>query len=137
MKKSRRLSRILSCCGLVCKGRRDLTVIYRVNPDLFTPDLLPRLPDLSDGGWRAIVQLRTEAVVRRLLARYRWRELKESAIQADLETQFTEALAERVTIVGLEVMAVNLLKTELDGRLQQRSSEPNRTVLKPVAGPRC
>ncbi|MEW5956823.1 MAG: SPFH domain-containing protein [Chloroflexota bacterium] len=94
-------------------------VIYRVNPDLFADDLLPRIPTLNDGGWRGIVQWRTEAIVRRLLARYRWRELKDQAIQEELEQQLNRGLNERLSAIGLEVMAITLVKTELDERLQQ------------------
>ena len=78
----------------------SLTVTYRVNPDLFTADLLPRLPRLNEGGWRSFVQLRTEAVVRRLLARLPWRELKENAVQTNLETQFSKALIGAAQIWG-------------------------------------
>jgi hypothetical protein len=96
-----------------------IKVVYRLDPGRCTDDLLPRIPALNDGGWRSIVQWRTEAVVRRLLARYRWRELKDETTQADLEAQLNGALAERLEIVGLEVIAVSLIKTELDDRLQR------------------
>jgi len=96
-----------------------IKVIYRVNPELFSDELLPRIPTLNEGGWRSIVQWRTEAVVRRLLARYSWRELKDQSIQEDLEQQLNTTLTERLKQVGLEVMAITLVKTQLDGSLQR------------------
>lgn len=96
-----------------------IKIIYRATPALFSDELLPRLPTLNDGGWRSIVQWRTEAVLRRLLARYRWRELKDESVQENLEQQLNTALTKRLKSVGLEVITVTLVKTELDGRLQQ------------------
>lgn len=94
-------------------------VIYRVTPDLLTEKLLPRVPGLVDGGWRNIVHWRTEAVVRRLFGRYHWRDLKTEPAQVELEQQISQALVERLAMLALEVMAVTLVKTELDARLQK------------------
>ena len=96
-----------------------IKVIYRINPDLFTDALLPRIPGLNEGGWRNIVKWQSEAVVRRWLARYDWHDLKEQEIQESVEQQLSNALTERLKVVGLEVIAITLIKTELDDRLQR------------------
>ncbi len=96
-----------------------IKVIYRINPELFSEALLPRIPGLNDGGWRNIVQWRTEAVVYRLVARYRWRELKQPYLQEQLEEQIGEALGERLKGLGLDVLGITLIKTALNDKLQR------------------
>jgi regulator of protease activity HflC (stomatin/prohibitin superfamily) len=96
-----------------------IKVIYQINANLLNDDLLPRVPGLNEGGWHNIVHWRTEAVVRRLLARYRWQQIKEDDVQEQLEQHLRDALIERLKIVALDVIAVTIVSTDLDDQLQR------------------
>jgi len=99
----------------------NLTVqmIYRADPDLFTPDLLPKLPGLNEAGWQGALQWQTEYVLRMLVAHYPWRELSREEVQQRLERQLTQTLADRLKRIGLTVIAGCLVKTELPVQLQK------------------
>ncbi len=96
-----------------------IQVLYRVNPDLFGEELLPKLPALNAGGWQGMLQWRTEAILRPLLAGYPWRGLNSEELQQRLEQQLGLTLADRLKKVGLDLLSVSLVKTELDPALQQ------------------
>lgn len=93
-------------------------VIYRVDPELFTDDLLSKLAGLNEGGWQGIIHWQTEYVLRMLVGQYPWRELSKEQTKKRLERQFTQTLAARLKIVGLNVIAVCLIKTTLPANLQ-------------------
>jgi hypothetical protein len=94
-------------------------VIYQVKPELITEAVLPRVPALNEGGWKSVVEWRSEALLRRLMAKYEWRALKDEAIQEDLEQQLNQALIDRLAAMGVELIAVNLVKIELGQEMQR------------------
>ncbi len=94
-------------------------VIYRVDHTLLTDELLSRTDGLNDGGWNGIVQWQTEYVLRMLAAQYPWRELNREEVQKRLERQLTQTLADRLKQVGLNILAICLIKTELPDGLQK------------------
>ena len=94
-------------------------VIYRVAPELFPASLLPRIPGLNDGGWQGILHWQTEYVLRMLIAQRPWRELSREQAQKRLERQLTRTLDDRLKMVGLEIVAVCLVKMELPVNLQK------------------
>jgi hypothetical protein len=96
-----------------------IQVLYRVDPALFNDELLPKIPALSIGGWQNLVQWRTEAILRPLLADYIWRSLGQQTNQQRLERCLTQTLADLLKGVGLNISAVCLIKTELPANLQE------------------
>lgn len=98
----------------------DMTVqiIYKVDPDLLTSDLLSRIAGLNDGGWHKILQWQTEYVLRLMVAQYTWRKLNREEIQQRLERHLAQILGDRLKVVGLKIMGVCLVKTELPAGLQ-------------------
>lgn len=98
----------------------DMTVqvIYKIDPDLLHPDLLSRTAGLNNGGWKNIVQWQTEYVLRLLVAQYTWRTLNREDVQKQLERRLTQTLNDRLKMVGLNIMNVCLVKTELPAGLQ-------------------
>jgi hypothetical protein len=106
-----------------------IQVIYRADPDLFTPDLLPKLPVLNETGWQGALQWQTEYVLRMLVAHYPWRELSREEIQQRLERQLTHTLADRLKGIGLTVIAGCLVKTELPVQLQQSLIQAEEDVV--------
>jgi len=94
-------------------------IIYRVAPELFPASLLPRVPGLNEGGWQKILHWQTEYVLRMLIAQCPWRELSREQAQKRLERQLAQTLADRLKIVGLDVIALCLVKMELPTNLQK------------------
>ncbi len=105
--------------------------LYQVDPALFTEALLPRLPRLNDGVWPRIVKWRTEYVLRQLLANYLWTELGRETIHNRLERQVTQTLADQLSVVGLSLISVSLVKIELPATLQQTIIQAERDSLEP------
>ncbi len=106
-------------------------LLYRVDPSLFTTDMLPKLPDWQAGGWQAILKWRTEYVFRRVLADFNWRDLGQEAVQQRLERRLTQTLATLLKIFGLNLMAVCVVKTELPADLQRTIIQAERDSLEP------
>ena len=104
-------------------------VLYRINPDLFSQELLPRLPILNQGGWQGILQWRTESVLRPLLAGYPWQRLNGEEVQQRLERQLTCTLADRLQKIALDIMSVSLVKIELDEDVQRTIIRAERDVI--------
>ena len=94
-------------------------VIWRVAPELFPADLLPRVSGLSNGGWQGILHWQTEYVLRLLIAQCPWRQLSQERAQKQLERHLTRTLADNLKMVGLGVVGVFLVKMELPDKLQQ------------------
>ena len=94
-------------------------IIYRVAPELFSASLLPRVPGLNDGGWQKILHWQTEYVLRMLIAQLPWRELSQEQAQKRLERHLTQTLADRLKMMGLDIVAVYLIKMELPANLQK------------------
>jgi hypothetical protein len=109
----------------------NLTVqmIYHADPDLFTSELLPKLPGLNEAGWQSSLQWQTEHVLRMLVAHYPWRELSREEVQQRLERQLTQTLADRLKRIGLTVMAGCLVKTELPVQLQRSLIQAEEDVV--------
>jgi hypothetical protein len=99
----------------------DMTVqiLYRLDPDLFTDDLLSRVANLNNGMWHKILHWQTEYVLRMLIAQYPWRDLNRADVQKRLERQLTQTLADRLKMVGMAVLSICLVKTELPVGLQK------------------
>lgn len=101
-------------------------VIYRAAPELFSHSLLSRIPGLNDGGWQGILHWQTEYVLRLLIAQHSWRDLSREQVQKRVERQLTQTLADRLKMVGLEIVAVCLVKTELPANLQKTLIQAER-----------
>lgn len=99
----------------------DMTVqvLYRIDPDLFSDDLLHHLQRLNEGGWQMKLRWHFEYVVRQLLADYGWRELDRFEIKQRLERQLTQTLADRLKDIGLNITGIYLIKAELPDDLQR------------------
>jgi regulator of protease activity HflC (stomatin/prohibitin superfamily) len=106
-----------------------IEVFYQVDLTLLTDDLLPRIPGLSQGGWRDIMQRRAEQVLRRLLAGHSWRELGKQTLQQQLEQQLSQRLADYLKGLGLKVTSVCLVETELPDNLQDTIVETEQEGL--------
>jgi regulator of protease activity HflC (stomatin/prohibitin superfamily) len=106
-----------------------LEVFYHVDVDLLTDDLLSRIPGLSKGGWRDILQRRAEQGLRRMLAGHSWRELGQQALQQRLEQQLSQTLADHLKGFGLKVTSVCLAHTELPDNLQNTIVETEQESL--------
>lgn len=91
----------------------DVQLLYRVDPDLFTDELLPSLPGLSEGGWLHVLRWQTEHVLRRLVADYSWQDIGRENVQPRLERQLTWTLAERLRGVGINLSGACLIKLAL------------------------
>ncbi len=111
--------------------KMTLQVLYKIDPELFTDELLPKIPGLNEGGWQNILRWRTEHVLRQLIAGYAWRELGKQTIQQRLERQLTQTLADYLKVVGLTVMSVCLIRTELPDTLQQTIIRAERDGIEP------
>ncbi len=101
-------------------------VLYRIDPHLFTNDLLSKIPGLNDGGWSGILHWQTEYVLRLLVADYAWRDLGRQQVQERLERQLTQTLADRLKTIGLDIGSVCLVKTELPLNLQKTLIQAER-----------
>lgn len=107
----------------------EAKVIYHADPSLFTPDLLPRLPGLNSGGWQSVVEWQTNYVVRQLLAAQPWRNLGPRPLQQRLERYLTQALGDRLKVIGLKVLAVNLVKFQLPDQVEQALVNAEQTLI--------
>ena len=96
-----------------------IQVLYRIDPDLFSDDLLHHLQKLNEGGWQSKLHWHFEYVLRQLLADYGWRDLDRFEIKERLERQLTQTLADRLKGVGINITATYLIKAELPEDLQQ------------------
>ncbi len=101
-------------------------VIYRVDPALLSPELLPRVAGLNEKGWHGALHWQAEYVLRMLMIQYSWRDLPHEDIQKRLERQFTQTLADRLKRLGLNVLGVCLVKTELPIGLQKSLVQAER-----------
>lgn len=100
----------------------DITVqlLYRVDPALCdNRDLLPKLGFLNDGGWRNLLEWRTEAILRQLVAAHNWKELNRQPVRQRLERYLCGTLGSILTGLGLNIVAVCLVKIELPISLQK------------------
>lgn len=93
-------------------------VNYQVDPTLFTPDFLPKIPGLQEQGWQNAMQWQTEYVLRQMVADYAWPDLGRQAIQERLERQLTLTLADGLQMIGLKVSGVYLVNIMLPIGLQ-------------------
>jgi hypothetical protein len=94
-------------------------MLYRVDPDLFSVVLFPRIPALNEGGWQNILRQQSEYVLRRLLVGYPRCDLRQQAIQQRLERQLTQTLADHLERIALDIISVCLVKIELPADLQE------------------
>jgi regulator of protease activity HflC (stomatin/prohibitin superfamily) len=94
-------------------------VSYQVEPALFTPQLLPKIPALSSQGWSSTVQWQTEHLLRQALADFSWADLGRFGPQEQLEHQLAQTMSNRLAAMALKVFGFHLIKTELPGKLQQ------------------
>lgn len=108
-----------------------LQVLYQVDPDLFTPDLLLKLPRLNEVGWQYVLKWRTEHTLRSLLAGYAWSELSKAETQPKLERRLTQTLADALKVIGLKITAVYLVKIELPADLQRTLLQTEQDGLEP------
>ena len=99
----------------------DVTVqvLYRIDPDLFSDDLLHRIPQLNEGDWQTKLRWQFEYVLRQLLADYGWRDLDRFEIKQRLERQLAQTLADRLKDIGISITGTYLIKAELPDNLQQ------------------
>ncbi|HRV92031.1 MAG TPA: hypothetical protein P5526_07705 [Anaerolineae bacterium] len=110
-----------------------LKVIYRANPELFTCDLLPKIPGLNDKGWASSVEWHAEYVLRQLVAHRSWQEIGRDEVQKRLERQFTQTLEDRLKMLGLQVLAGCVIKTALPASLQQTLIQAERDRIEAVS----
>lgn len=108
-----------------------LQVLYQVDPDLFTADLLPKLPKLNEAGWQYVLKWRAEHTLRSLLVGYAWQELGKVETQHKLERRLTQTLADALKVIGLKIIAVYLVKIELPADLQQTLIQVEQDGLEP------
>jgi hypothetical protein len=109
----------------------SMQLLYRVDPALFTGDLLPKLPGLNEGGWQEVLRWRTEHVLRQMLANYAWRELGHQTMQPRLERQLTQTLADYLKRIGLNIASACLVKIELPIALQKTIIQAERDGIEP------
>jgi hypothetical protein len=107
----------------------QVKVIYKADPELFSHDLLSRIPLLNEGGWQGAVNWHAEYVLRMLAAHQPWRELDKEQVKIRLERQFTQTLADRLKMMGLNVLAVYLIKVELPVNLQKTLVQAERDFI--------
>lgn len=91
-------------------------VLYRVDPDLLNPGTLHLIPGLNDGGWAGILRWRAESVFRRVLGRHQWLDVtrpKTDADETEIETKLRQKLAGYTERVGLQIVGVSFIKTDL------------------------
>jgi regulator of protease activity HflC (stomatin/prohibitin superfamily) len=106
-------------------------ILYQIDPVLCSEELLPKLPQLSSGGWQGILRWRLEHILRQMLADYAWRDVGKSAIRQRLERQLTQTMAEYLKPLGLRISAVCLVKIGLPGQLQQTIIRAERDSIEP------
>lgn len=94
-------------------------LLVQVEPTLFNDDLLPKLPPLNSGGWDGVIRWQTEYVLRQLVAQQSWQRLNQENVQKRVERQLKEALADRLTFVGLRVVNTAFVHIDLPHDLQQ------------------
>lgn len=99
--------------------KMKVQVVYQVDPELFTEQLLPKIEWLNDGGWQNVLQWQVEYVLRTLVGQHPWRNLKREEIKQRLERRLAQTLADRVKIMGLNILAFCLVKIELPDNLQR------------------
>ena len=109
----------------------DLRVLYKVDLALLTPKLFPQVPWLGDGVWQKILRWRTEYILRQMMADYPWRELGKQPVQQRLERQLAQTLADQVKLVGLRLLSISLVKTELPADLQRTILQAERDSIEP------
>jgi len=108
-------------------------ILYKVDPDLLTTDLLSRISGLNDGGWHKILKWQTEYVLRLMAGQYAWRQLNREDVQKRLERHLTQTLTGRLKIVGLNIMSVCLVKTELPAGLQHTLIQAEKDTIEAEA----
>lgn len=106
-----------------------LQVMYRFEPGLLTPALLPGLKELYEGGWSSNLVWRTELILRRLCGGCAWRELQQEGTLARLERRLTCTLGDQMKPLGLAVREVCLIKMELPAELQRTFIQVERDSL--------
>ena len=107
----------------------QVQVIYKADPELFSQDLLSRIPPLNEGGWQGALNWQAEYVLRMLVAHQPWRELGKEQAKTRLERQFTQTLADRLKMIGLNVFAVYMIKVELPLNLQKTLVQAERDTI--------
>lgn len=95
-----------------------LQVAYQPDLALMKPALYPKLPALNNGGWKGIIQWRSEAIVRSMLANYTWQDLKIRAVQSCLEHKIPTRLNEYLKLLGIRVTLLSVVNVELPVQLQ-------------------
>lgn len=106
-------------------------ILYQIDVQLLSHDLLVKTPQLNKGGWKNILTWRLEHVLRQLVADYSWRKLSQKNVQQRLERQWTQTVAEALQVVGLRLLAIYLIKTELPADLQETLIESERDGIEP------
>ncbi|MCB0195705.1 MAG: hypothetical protein KDJ65_27385 [Anaerolineae bacterium] len=96
-----------------------MKIIYKVDTELLTADLLPKIPGLNDGGWSGSVDWHSEYVMRQLMAQRPWQEVNHDEVQKRLERLFTQTLNDRLKGLGLQVIAGCVVRAELPESLQR------------------
>jgi hypothetical protein len=97
----------------------NVQLLFRVDPGLFTDDLLPSLQGLSEGGWLQVLRWQTEHVLRQMMADYSWQDIGRENVKSRLERQLAWTLAERVRGVGVNLTSVCLIKQALPVGLEK------------------
>lgn len=99
--------------------RITLKLVYCVEPDLFTTDLLPKIPGLNEAGWSSSLDWHAEYVIRQLVAHRPWQEINRDEVQNRMERQFVQTLGDRLKGMGLQIMVGNVIRSELPESLQR------------------
>ena len=96
-----------------------IQLLYRPDPDMFTDELLVKLPSLHKGGWSLALRWHTEYITRLLVAPLSWEVISQEQRQKRLERQLELALSDRLSRVGLRIVSLAVINIRLPGKLQQ------------------
>lgn len=110
----------------------DLRIVYRVEEEYLTPELLPQIPWLHDGMWQNILDWRIEEILRKLVGSFHWRDLNKESSQRQLERRLLRTAAGYLKVIGLCIMSVSLVKIELPAGLQQTILQAEQDSIEPM-----
>ena len=96
-----------------------IQLLYRPDPDLFSDELLIKLPRLHGGGWSGALRWHTEYITRLLVAPLSWEVINQESRQKRLERQLKLALSDRLSKIGVRIISLAVINIRLPGKLQR------------------
>jgi hypothetical protein len=96
-----------------------IQLLYRPDPNIFSDELLIKLPGLHKGGWSWALSWHTEYITRLLVAPLSWEAISQEQRQKRLERQLQLALSDRLSRIGLRIISLAVINIRLPGKLQK------------------